>query len=152
MSGVIGLGGQGLSVTGQAAGAVAPEITDAVKEELRQRGIPLQTIRQEAEQILRQTGKPELQPGALEQRAEQAAGTAQSGATEAAKTPGQGGQDIGSVLDQLFGQAKDVTQEFDKEAAVNVLTQRGMSREEAQRTVDNWANQYQQAQDRKSVV
>src|SRR3546814_1910593 len=68
----------------------------------------------------------DLQPGALEQRAEQAAGTAQSGATEAAKTPGQGGQDIGSVLDQLFGQAKDVTQEFDKEAAVNVLTQRGM--------------------------
>src|SRR3546814_10808218 len=102
MSGVIGLVGQGLSATGQAAGAVAPEITDAVKEELRQRGITLQTIRQEAEQILRQTGKPELQPGALEQRAEQAAGTAQSGATEAAKTPGQRSEEHTSELQSIM--------------------------------------------------
>lgn len=66
IGGVGSLVGNTLSTVGGAAGnaidAAAPAVGDKIKAELQQRGIDLGDIKREAQQILRQTGKPALQP------------------------------------------------------------------------------------------
>lgn len=49
----------------QGVAAVAPKIADAVGNQLEARGIDLNSIKQEAEQILRQTGKRSFSPTIL---------------------------------------------------------------------------------------
>ncbi len=111
--------------------AVAPEVADAVASEA---DLSWENIRQEARQLLRQTGNPDLQPEALEQRAEQASGTAMSD------------QEIDSLLGRLIRQGQAVASEVDREEVVNVLMARtNMSREDATRTVENWIRTYERA-------
>ncbi len=103
-------------------------------------------IQDEVRQMLKQTGKEELQPEQLEQEAEQAQETVTEAAKEAAKQPQQAYDEIMQALDKLLRQAMGVASEVDREAAVNVLVKRtDMSREEAQKTVDRWIEAYQEA-------
>lgn len=111
--------------------AVAPKVADAVASEA---DLSWESIKQEARQLLRQTGNPDLQPEALERRAEQASGAAMSD------------QEIDSLLGRLIRQGQAVASEVDREEVVNVLMARtDMSREEATRTVDNWIRTYERA-------
>lgn len=138
--------GQGLSMLGQGASAVAPEAGKAVKEQLRQQGITIDNIKQEARELLQQTGKPELQPENLDQQAQQARQTAQQGAESAATTPGTADQDLQQVLGQILSRGEETLSAADKEALVNVIVARtGKSQQEASQIVDRWAQQYQQA-------
>jgi len=147
VSGAAGIIGEGFSLAGQGLAAVAPEVADTVQQALEEQGITLESIKEEAQELLQQTGKPELQPEALEDQAEQAVGEATEATREdIATSPGDTGEDLSQILDRMLSQAGETIEAADREAAVNVLVARTeMNREEAQQTVDRWIQQYQQA-------
>src|SRR4051812_30251389 len=72
---------------GQGASAMAPGVSGAVRQEMQERGVNWEGIREEARTLLRQTGKSELQPEALKGQAEKAKGEGQSSAKSAAEDP-----------------------------------------------------------------
>ncbi len=137
--------GSAFSLVGQGVQAVAPEAADAVKEQMNQSDISVQSIKQEAEQLLRQTGKKDLQPENLENAAQQAGQQVK----QTADNPGQ----IDQVLSRVLSGSDSIINDVDKEAIVNVLVARtDQSRAEAQKTVNNWAGQYQQAKQKITQV
>jgi hypothetical protein len=148
ISGVGSVVGQTLSLAGQGVGAVAPQVTAMIEREMEARGIDMETILQEAEQILRETGKPELQPENLERRADRMGDTLRQQTGEMAQDPQRTGETSGNILDRLFAEGEEVIDAADREAAVNVVMRRtGQSRAEAERTVDNWIATYHDARE-----
>ncbi|ARS34040.1 hypothetical protein CA264_00505 [Pontibacter actiniarum] len=146
VSGVGNVVGQTLSLAGQGVAAVAPQAADAIQSRVEGSGINLQSIKQEARQILQQTGKPELQPENIEQEARQAGSTVEQRAGEAAANPQAAGSTFDEVMDRLYGQGADIVNAADREAAVNVVMERtGKSREEANEIVSSWISTYEQA-------
>ncbi len=137
--------GKTLSLVGQGASAVAPQVGNLVENQLQQADIDISNIQQEAKEILRQTGKEELQPENIEQQAEQAGQTAKN----TADSPEQ----LDEVVTRIFSKGEDVVSEVDKEAIVNVLVARtDQSRAEAQQTVNRWSQQYEQAKQKFAEV
>jgi hypothetical protein len=137
--------GQGLGLAGQGLSAAAPKAADAAKDMLRDQGITLGAIKKEAEQLLSQTGKPGLQPEALEQQARQAGQAAQAGGSQAAQAPDEAGERMQAILQRIQDQGKGVASQADREAAVNILVNRGQTRAQAEATVDRWQATLQQA-------
>ncbi len=136
--------GKTASLAGRGVSAVAPEVGQEVKEQLAAKDINLDNLKQEAELLLRQTGKGDLKPENLKRQAGQAGDQLEGAAGNAAENPQGADQSMGSVIDKLFGQGKDVVEEVDREAAINVVAARtGKSREEAGQVVDNWIATYQ---------
>ncbi len=137
VGGVTSLVGSGLRAAGSGIAAVAPGAADAAQRERDQRGITLGTIQQEAESLLRDTGDPDLQPGALEDQADAAAGAARDGAQDA---------DLRGTIDRVLGRAQGVASEVDRQDLVNVLVARSdMSEAEARQTVARWEGTLGQA-------
>lgn len=134
---------------GQGVAAVAPQAGEAIQAELDRRGIDWSDIRREARDLLRQTGRPELQPGAIATQAEQARQAARGAIADATQNPQAANQELDSALDRLFNRAQAVASAADREAVINVLVARtNMTRDEAARTVDRWEASYQQARAR----
>lgn len=136
--------GQGLGLAGKGVSAMAPQAADAAQDLLREHGITLQSMEREAEQLLRQTGKPGLQPGALEQQARQAGQAAQGGAAQAAQAPDAAGDQLHATLQRIMDQGKGVASQADRDALVNILVNRGQTRAQAEATVDRWQAAMQQ--------
>ncbi|RJP74378.1 MAG: hypothetical protein C4524_12985 [Candidatus Zixiibacteriota bacterium] len=146
IGGAFGLVQTGASLAGQAVGAVAPEVGQAIGQQMQGSDVSLEDIKQEARQILRQTGDPALQPEALGERVDTVTQEMQEQMGQAARQPGTTEQQLDQALERLLSQAGDVISEVDKQDVVNVLMARtNMSRPEAERTVDNWIQTYQQA-------
>jgi len=99
-------------------------------------------VRRQANQLLAQTGKPGLQPGALENEARAAGEDAQG----AAANPLAADADFDSLLQRLMGRGDAVLNQVDRDAVVNVIVARtGVSRDEANQRVDGWMATAQQA-------
>ena len=134
LSGVTGLVGQSLSAAGQGVAAVAPQLGDAAQEALREQGVTLQSIKQEAQDLIQQSG--------LEEDVAQAADTAQAEAQDIARTPASAQQDLDEAIEQFLEAGRTA----DRENIVNILVARtDMGRAEAERTVDQYEQEYQQA-------
>ena len=136
---------------GSGIAAVAPGAGDAIQDQLAQQGISLDNldlkdVQGEINQILRQTGDPNLNPNTIERKADRAANQAENAGERAASNP-QGADDAASSLfSNLFRQGQSTVSSVDREDAVNVVMKRtGKSRAESERTVDNWINSYNQA-------
>jgi hypothetical protein len=139
VGGTLGVLGSVASGAGRAIGAVAPEAGEAIQREMQERGIGLDDIRREAMTLLRQTGKPELQPENVQRQAQQ---TLQQGQQPAATDA-----EAQSLLDRVLTQAQGTASAADRDALINVVAARtGQSREQAAQTVADWENQYRQAQ------
>lgn len=133
VSGVTGLIGSGLSAVGSGVAAVAPQAAEYAQNELGIELPDLSTIQAEAETLLRQTGDPDLQPGALANDANAARNTLESGAESG---------DIQGAIQTAFGRADGIVREVDREDLVNVVAARtGQSNAEARRTVEGWETQ-----------
>lgn len=146
ISGATGVVGKGLSMAGQGIASVAPQVTDTIKEKLGEQGVDTGKIRQEAETLLRQSGKPELQPDNLEAQANQAADQAEGQAKQAAENPQEAGMKLDTMMKNLFREGQDTVAAADRDAAVNVVTARtGKPRPEAEKIVDGWISTYQTA-------
>lgn len=144
IGGAFRLAGGVASTAAQGVAAVAPQAAGVVSEKLKDADISWDDIKQQAQKLLRQTGKPGLQPEAIEQKAEGAASSAKDAAQDAARKPAAADAEFESLLDKLVRQGKNVASEADREAVINVLVARGMTKEEAAKTVDNWQQTYEQ--------
>ena len=135
-----------VSSASSAVGNAAPGLLDSAKDKLKESGIDTSDIQGQIDQLLRQTGKAELQPENLQNRAQDAAGQAQGTAQNAAQNPNDANTDVKGLVNKLFGQNKDVVNAADKDALVNVIMSRtGKSRPEAEQIVSNYQQTYEQA-------
>ncbi len=148
ISGAAGVLGQGLSLAGQGVAAAAPAVGNVVSNQLQQNGVDLNlsSIQQEAQTLLRQTGKPALQPGAIGDTAQNAVGAAKNAAGQAAQDPQAADQEFNSVLDRIAKSGQKTINAADRQALVNVLRARtDLSEQEASNTVTRWETTYSQA-------
>lgn len=122
-----------ISATG--AAAVAPKLAGMAGDQLQKAGISFESIKDEAMTLLKQTGKPALQPGAVTQEVKSAA----SDVKKSVGSSDPNDQNFSSLLERLLSQAKDTASQVDRDAVINVVVARtGMSRDEATKRVDGW--------------
>ena len=130
----------------KAAGDAAPGLIDSAKDKLQANGVDTSNIQGQVEQLLRQTGKPALQPENLQNRAQNAGDQAQSTAQNAAQDPNAANADIKGLVNKVFSQNQDVANAADRDALVNVIMSRtGKTRPEAEQIVNNYQQTYEQA-------
>lgn len=147
ISGVGGVAGRALTMAGSGLAAAAPGAGDALKSELKEQGIDLNDVKREARTLLRQTGKADLQPGALEGQARAAGRTAKAEAGQSAADPQATGDNFDQLIDNLTSRADKIGDAADRDAAVNVVMKRtGKTRAESEQIVDNWIATAKQAQ------
>jgi hypothetical protein len=129
-----------VSTAGQGAAKAAPGLVDAAKQKLQEGGVDLSSIQGQVDQLLRQTGKQQLQPDSLQNRAAGAVTQAQNATQDSS-------QDIQSIVSRAFSRNGDVANAVDRDALVNVIMNRtGKSRPEAEQIVGGYQRTFQQAQ------
>lgn len=147
IGGAVGMAGRLASAAGSGIKEAAPSMLDTARAQLNLPNIDTSNIRQEAENMLRQTGKPELQPENLRNEAQNAVQGGKDTAAGAAQNPQAADEQFNNAFNRLFsGVSQTANAATDKDALVNVLVARtNMPRDEARRTVDRWQQTYQQA-------
>lgn len=139
--------GKGLSAAGSGIAAAAPGISDSVKQQLNEQGIQLdwKSLQGELDTLLKQSGKPELDPANVEQKTDQAAADGKQSASVAATDPAQATQALKQWFERVKASGQPALNAADKEALVNIVAARtGKSTAEATKIVDNYAQAYQQ--------
>lgn len=151
-SGVVGLAGsavgKGLSLAGNGLAAAAPNVGEGLKQQLDKNGISLDwgSLENQLNATLKQTGKPELDPARLEQKADRVAADGKQSAMDAAADPAQTSTELKQWFERVKQSGEPTLNAADKNALVNIVAARtGKSRDEASQIVDNYAQAYQQA-------
>lgn len=151
-SGVVGLAGsavgKGLSLAGSGLAAAAPNMGEGLKQQLDKNGIGLDwgSLENQLNATLKQTGKPELDPARLEQKADRVAADGKQSAMDAAADPAQAATELKQWFERVKQSGEPTLSAADKNALVNIVAARtGKSRDEASQIVDNYAQAYQQA-------
>ena len=116
----------------------------AQEQQSQQLNLSLEQVKSQFYSLLEDTDKQALDPDRLENKVDEVTTEAQNTAQRAARRPGQ----IDAKVEQVFSNARNEFENsfeaLDKEALVNVLTERtNMSEAEARRTVDNYVGQYE---------
>ncbi|WP_295537794.1 hypothetical protein [uncultured Pseudacidovorax sp.] len=140
--------GSGVALAGQGVAAVAPSIASGVKDELQKNGVSLDfgDLQRQLETLLRQSGKPELNPDTLKSQAGAAAQDGKATGTEAATTPQNAGNDLAAFFDRLRQRAQPALDAADRDALVNIIMARtGKTRPEAEQIAANYEQTYNQA-------
>ncbi len=140
--------GKGLSAAGSGIASVAPGISDSVKQQLNEKGISLDwdSLQGELDTLLKQSGKAELDPATVEQKAEQIGADGKQSATDAATDPAQAATELKQWFERVKASGEPALNAADKEALVNIVAARtGKSQAEASQIVENYAQAYQQA-------
>lgn len=151
LSGALGLVGRSVTLAGAGLAAAAPGAAEAARGRLEQAGVKpdFSAFRQEVETLLRQTGKPELQPGAV---ADQVGGALRDGratGAQAAAAPQTSDDAVKALLDRVTSSANATLDAADRDALINIVVARtGKSRDEAARVVAGYEQTYRQAQAR----
>lgn len=133
-----------LSTAGNAVSQVVPDMQGQDQNSNQQLNISLEEAKQGIYALLEDADKPALDPDNIEQNVQQSLNQAQENARDAAASPGN----VGSEIDQIFNNARNqfegTFEALDKEALVNILTERtDMSESEAEQTVDRYIGQYE---------
>lgn len=140
--------GKGLSLAGQGVAAAAPSLASGARDELQENGasFDLSDLQSQLTTLLRQTGKPALDPDQLKASVANAASQGQSSASEAAASPQTASNDLSTFFSRLKQEAQPSMNAADKDALVNIIVARtGKSRPEAEQIANNYAQTYDQA-------
>lgn len=138
--------GAGLQAAGSGISAAAPPVTQMVKDKLSENNINLDDLQGELETTLRQTGKPELQPEALQNKAQNEANNAQNQATDTANHPQTADTDLAGFFKGLMARNDSTFQAADRDALKNIIKARtGKTDAEAEEIVNNTEKSYQEA-------
>lgn len=130
---------KGLSMAGEGIKSVAPEAGDAIKDQLNIDGSSMEKMKKEAELLLKQTGKKDLQPEQLKNKAKQATGQAENTGKSVLENPQMAQQKLDSLVSKLFSTGDATFEEADRDALVNIVMNRtGKSKVESEQIVDNW--------------
>lgn len=143
-----GVASTGLSLAGQGVAAAAPTLASGVKDQLQKSGInfDLSDARAQLETLLRQTGKPALDPDKLKAAARAAASDGKATAADAATAPQTSADDLAAFFERLRQKAQPGLDAADKDALVNIIAARtGKSRAEAEQVADNYEQTFNQA-------
>lgn len=143
-----GVVGKGLSLAGSGLAAAAPNVGEGLKQQLDKKGISLDwgSLENQLNATLKQTGKPELDPARLEQKADRATADGKQSALGAAADPARAASELKQWFDRVKQSGEPTLSAADKDALVNIVAARtGKSRDEASQIVDNYAQAYQQA-------
>lgn len=131
--------GKGLSAAGSAIKEGAPQLSGLIGDNLGIDNEDLKKLKDEAKLMLRQTGKSELQPENLENKAKDLKDDAEGAAKTAAQNPQKADDKADDLLSKLYNMGEDTFSEMDKEALVNVVSARtNKSKSEATEIVNNW--------------
>ncbi|MBB5646731.1 hypothetical protein [Pedobacter cryoconitis] len=130
---------KGLSMAGEGIKSVAPEAGDAIKDQLNIDGGSIEKMKKEAELLLKQTGKKDLQPEQLKNKAKQATGQAENTGKSVLENPQLAQQKLDSLVSKLFSTGDATFEAADRDALVNIVMNRtGKSKVESEQIVDNW--------------
>lgn len=143
-----GVASTGLSLAGKGVAAAAPAVASGVKDQLQKNGIDfdLSDARAQLETLLRQTGKPALDPDKLKADARAAATDGKATAGDAATTPQTSADDLAAFFDRMRQKAQPGLDAADKDALVNIIAARtGKSRPEAEQVANNYEQSFNQA-------
>ncbi|MFL6586576.1 MAG: hypothetical protein ACJ8GV_06780 [Luteimonas sp.] len=141
-----GVVGKGLSLAGQGVAAASPGIASQVGDELRDRGVDLDwdNLRGEFETLLAQSGKAELSPDAIEQKAEAVSTDGEQSARQALEDPTQSGDALADWFERARREGRTTLEAADREALVNIVVARtGKPRAEAEQIVARYQQQAQ---------
>jgi hypothetical protein len=139
--------GTAATVTASGAAAVAGPAAEMAKKQLDASGISWDSIKGQAQQLLAQTGKPALKPGAIEGKADASIEGAKSAAMSAGSNGGASGSaDLQAAIEKIINSGKDTVDQVDRDAVVNVvMTRSSVTKPEAEARVDGWIKTYQDA-------
>lgn len=141
VGGVSSMVGQGLSMAGSGAQAIAPELANVVEDAMRQQGITLGDIQQEATDLINQAAAPGAGGGAGN-----ATGQGSQGAAAAAMAnPQQAISKLKSAIGRMAQGDGSSLQAGKNEAVDLIASNTGKSRAEAQQIVSRWESTLQQA-------
>lgn len=146
--GGLNLAGSGLSAIGSGIAQVAPSVGGKIQDQLKQQGIDfnLNDIQGELEQAMRQTGKPELNPDAVKQDAQNVQQDAKNTAQNSMSAPQQADTQLSGLLDRVKAKGDKAWDAADREAMVNLIKARtGKSDAEANQMVDQVQQSYREA-------
>jgi len=138
--------GSGLQTVGSGISAIAPPATRMVKDKLAENNINLDSLQNELETTLRQSGKAELQPENLENKAQNEVNNAQNQASATANAPQNADTDLAGFIQGLIERNESTFQAADRDALKNIIKARtGKSDEEVDQMVNQAEKSYQQA-------
>ncbi|WNN42455.1 hypothetical protein [Winslowiella toletana] len=138
--------GSGLQTLGSGISAIAPPATQMVKDKLAENNINLDSLQNELETTLRQSGKAELQPENLENKAQNEVNNAQNQASATANAPQNADTDLAGFIRGLIDRNESTFQAADRDALKNIIKARtGKSDQEVEQMVDQAEQSYQQA-------
>lgn len=138
--------GKGLAVAGEGVARAAPGLADKAQATLKENGIDFGNLQAELDTLLRQTGKPELNPDKLKEKANAATDDAKATAAQTAQQPQQADTDLNGWFERVKHSAQPALNAADKEALTNIIVARtGKSPEEARQIADNYERTYNQA-------
>ncbi|UKT62155.1 hypothetical protein [Pedobacter mucosus] len=144
---------KGFSIAGEGIKAAAPEAGDLIKDQVGVDKNAFVKMKQEAELLLKQTEKKELQPGALKDKVEQASAEGKSSGKSALENPQQAQQQLDALVSKLFSENDSTFNAIDQEALVNVVKNRtGKSEAESKQIVQNWVSTLQDAKQKVQEV
>lgn len=150
VTGTMNVLGTGLQAVSSGAKALAPQAVEMARDKLAENNINLDNLQNELETTLRQTGKPELQPEALQNQAQGEVNNAQNQAAGAAQpqqqAPGAGNTDLANFFKGLVERNQATFQAADREALKNIIQARtGKTDAEAEQIVNQTEQNYQAA-------
>lgn len=138
VTGAMSVVGTGLQTVGNGVAAIAPGASQMVKEKLNDNNLNLDDFKNQLETTLRQTGKPALQPEALQQQAVNEGNNAQHQIKQ--------GGDISQFIKGLADRNSATFEAADREALKNIIVARtGKSDAEAEQIVSQTEKNYQAA-------
>ncbi len=148
VSGVGNAVGSVISTTGQAIGNIGgggeSQNQDQMQQQNQGLNISLEQAKEQFYALLEDTQKDSLDPDLLQRQANEVSSEAREAARTAARQPGRLDNEIEQVFNEARNQFEGTFEEVDKDALVNILTERtDMSEAEAERTVDNYLAQYE---------
>jgi hypothetical protein len=132
---------KGFAIVSTGIKNAAPEAGDLLKDQLNIDGNAMEKMKSEAELLLKQTGKKELQPENLKDKARQAAGKAENTGKSVLENPQKAQAKLDSLVSKLFNSGDAAFEAADRDALVNVVMNKtGKSKAESAQIVDNWVN------------
>lgn len=144
---------KGLMMAGNTAKAILPEASQTIKDHINIDDGDFKRLKEDANTLLSQTGKKQLQPGSLEKKADRAKNTAQEAGKKMLENPLEAGEQADTLLNKLFSMTDSTFSAADKDALANVIVKRtGKSKEEADQIVDNWSQAWGQAKQKAEQV
>lgn len=142
ISGVGSVIGSALSATGN---VVAQEVAPRLAERIDELDYNLEKAQEEVKAILRATDKKALKPETLEKKADEVVSEAEKEGKQAVMDPEEAEKEIAQIFQEAKNEFDESFNAVDREALVNVLVERtAMSKSEAERTVDNYLEAYEE--------